>query len=427
MRHLSWLFGLSLAFGWVVGCGGDSEFTGPAGGSGKSTGGGAGDDSGGSDASGGGSGKGGSGGGAGKGGSAGSSGKGGSSGSSGSGVTLEDLPGAYADAYCKLLERCGGILYDLTTAYEDCSTLATERVRQDGLSSLEQAIDDGRVVYHPELVPACIEAVTSRVCEDLNERDIEACNLAIEGTAAEGEPCTMTEECDGSLICETKDACPGTCVERYSAGVVCASSDECADGLVCSEATAHCVQPTRDGEACGGGVEAQCEAGFFCAGDDKGKMETGTCLAFDELVLGAEGDACDPETAKLCADGLSCVITGVANEALTWECQAKGTSGSACHLGLPEACPLGEFCPIRIEDVLLGTFEAECTPLPAIGEDCAVRPLPGILPDCVAYARCGDGKCVGLRELGQSCSGDVLCYSGHCVAGACEPGHTCDE
>jgi hypothetical protein len=380
MRHLSWLIGLSSAFVLAVGCGGGNEF------------------------------------------------KGGGSGKTGTTVPLADMPEAYAGAYCALLERCGGVLFDLTMAYEDCETLTAERIRQDGFDALSSAVGDGRVEYHADLVPACIEAVEHRPCEQLNERDIAACNAAVDGTVPEGGDCTLSEECEGSLICETGDACPGTCVERYSAGIACAVDDECADGLVCSEATARCVEPTAEGEACGGGVEAQCEAGLFCSGDDKAMLKTGECIPLSSVALGGAGDACDPTMAMLCEDGLSCVLTALEAGSLVWECQAPAASGATCGVGIPEACPAGEYCPITLVEALLGVFEAECTPLPGVGEDCAERPLAGILPECVAYARCDqDGRCIGLRDLGETCSRDGLCYSGHCVGGACEPGHACDE
>jgi hypothetical protein len=400
MRHLSWLIGLSSAFASAAGCGGGSEFSGPA-----SAGGEAGESA-----------------------TGGSAGKGGSAGSSGSSVPLADMPDAYAEAYCALLERCGGVFYDLTTAYEDCVTLTAERIRQDGFSALRGAVEDGSVEYHGNLVPACLEAIRNRSCEQLNERDIAACNLAVEGTAAKGEPCTLSEECEGSLICETKDACPGTCVERYSAGVECAADDECADGLVCSDATAHCVQPTALGEACGGGVEAQCGADLICTGDDRAMLRTGECVPLSSVELAGEGDACSPTSAVLCEEGLSCVLTGVENGELIWGCQQPAASGASCGIGIPEACPAGQYCPITGAQVILGTFQAECELLPGVGEDCAERPLEGLLPECAAYARCDlNGQCLGLRDLGESCSGDELCYSGHCVGGACEPGHACDE
>jgi hypothetical protein len=357
---------------------------------------------------------------------------GGTSGSAGegsgaaSGIALDELPDAYAGALCSVLEKCGGVAYDLYTAYEDCEKLTAERLRQGGLDALAAAVEAGRVVYHPDLVPACISAIEARDCAELDQRGIDACEAAIVGTAAAGESCELNEECTGSLICELKGTCPGKCVERYTAGIPCASDDECADGLVCSQATAHCVKPAALGEACGGGVEAQCEAGYLCEGDDASKMMAGKCVSSDAVSLGNEGDSCDPSVLALCQPELSCVLTAIKSGVSSWECRALPEQGGSCGLGLPEDCSAGQYCPLVLADVAKGTFASKCVALPAAGAACADRPLGG-MPACVAYARCAsDGTCVNLRNLGESCDTDAVCYSGHCANGACEPVNACE-
>jgi len=319
MRHRHWLIGLSCV--WAVGCGGDSEFNAASSSAGQ--------------------GSGGTGATAGKG--AGGTGASGTAGSAAGGIALADLPDAYASAACALLERCAGFLYDLTTAYEDCQLLTAEGVRQNGYDALAQAVSDGRVEYHADLMPACVAAVENRDCAELNNRGIDACESAVMGTAAKGESCELNEECEGSLICETKDACPGTCVDRYTAGTPCSVDDECADGLVCSSATAHCVSPPGEGEPCGGGVEPQCQAGFICSGDKADQMMPGACYAIGNVALGNEGEACDPTNAALCKTGLSCVVTAIVNGALTWECRKPGGSAATCGVGVPEDCQRGEY------------------------------------------------------------------------------------
>jgi hypothetical protein len=137
------------------------------------------------------------------------------------------------------------------------------------------------------------------------------------------------------------------------------------------------------------------------------------------------GEPCDPSGGKLCEDELSCVLTGQAGGVLEWECRAPATSGGSCGVGLPEDCPDGEYCPLLLE-ILAGTFTAKCQPLPKAGEACATRPLDALMPRCEPYARCGaDLKCSELRDLGQSCASDAVCYSGRCADGACEPAHAC--
>ncbi len=395
MTKLSLAFGAALCI--ALGCSGSSNSLGPAptGGSGGAAG-----DSGGTAAQ----------------------SSGGSAGKPPAGISLEQAPEAYAKAYCTLIERCGGFFYDLLTAYEDCVMLTAARFRQGGLFALTDAVDDGRVEYHPELMPACLDAVETRACSSLTMREIPACEAAVTCTASEGEPCELNDECEGSLICETSAACPGECVERYSAGVACSADDDCADGLVCSSLTAHCVKPVELGQPCEGGVEAQCAGGSFCAGSDVSKMQTGTCAPLSAVKLGPAGAACDPSAGVLCENGLSCVLTGY-EDALVWECRVPSAAGATCGVGLPENCPKGQYCPV---DLAGGTFTGTCVPLPASGEACAARPLPGIMPVCAPYVRCGtDNKCIGLRDLGESCSSDALCYSGHCQGGACEPAHTC--
>lgn len=393
-----WLWGAPFVL--VVACGGESDDFGPA-------------------PTGGASGAGGS--------SGASSGSSGSAGKpSGGTIALEDTPNAYATAYCSLLERCEGIFYELITAYEDCVMVTEERLRQGGFDALSDAVDAGRIEYHGDLMQACLDAVDARACDELTTRGIPECEAALRGTAAAGESCELNEECEGSLICETNGSCPGTCVERYSAGEECAADDDCADGLVCSKATAHCVKPAQDGEACEGGFEAQCDAGLFCGGADADKMQPGKCAPLASIELGGQGAACDPGGGKLCESGLSCVLTGFDAGALIWECRTPSVAGGTCGAGLPEDCVGGQYCPLTSAEVVAGTFTAKCTPLPAAGEACAMRPLGALMPACAPYARCGgDGKCIDFRDLGESCTNDDVCYSAHCSGGACEPAHAC--
>jgi hypothetical protein len=339
-------------------------------------------------------------------------------------VPLENVPERYAEAYCGVLERCSGFFFELVFPLEDCATLAAEAARQGGFSALEAAVEDGRIEYHPDKAEACFDAIEARDCADANDRDIEACEAALSGTVPEDGDCELDEECEGSLICETNAVCPGVCVKRYGPGVACLESDECADGLVCSTATAHCVAPAGEGGACEGGTEPQCDVGLLCVGNDNSQQRPGSCRPLDSVLFQGAGESCDPTNAELCEDGLACVLTGLNEElAAAWECQPIAASGGTCRLGLPEQCPAGEYCDVTLVGAAAGQA-SECETLPAPGEPCAPRPF-GFLAACEAYARCEDGLCVALRDLGESCSSSAVCYSGYCAGGACEPPRAC--
>jgi hypothetical protein len=342
-------------------------------------------------------------------------------------IALDALPEQFAKAQCDAFERCAGLYYDIVFTLEECSTLGSRQFRDGGFSELEQAIDDGRVKYDSKAAATCIEAISERACEDFDQRDIPECEDAVTGTVPADGECEIDAECEGSRICVVSDMCPGTCEDRGSAGFPCSDDDDCADGLVCSEATALCATPKQDGETCGGNVEAQCEGGLACQGESKDEMRTGTCTPFDELTTAGPNETCDLDAGILCGPDLSCTIVELADPPI-FRCLAIPASGGTCGLGIPENCPSGEYCDLSAAEVILGTLESTCVPLPSSGEPCVDRnPFNGILAQCEAYARCdtSTGNCLALRDLGETCSSNELCYSQNCVNGGCAAQRAC--
>ena len=340
-------------------------------------------------------------------------------------VPLSDLPAELASAQCDIARRCLAPVFHIFFGQEDCETRVEEQVRQGGFGALEAAVEAGRVTYDAEAAADCLEIVATRDCAEANQRTIDACEAALGGTVAPGGDCEIDEECAGSRICEVASACPGTCVDRYGAGQACTDNDQCADGLVCSEATMRCIAPAEDGAACGGGVEPQCDGGLLCEGEDEDAGMTGTCSPLGEIEERTAGQACSPSVGNLCEEGLSCALDALAPE-LGFSCRAMPASGGPCRIGFPENCPRGEYCPLTIEELALGTFDSECAPLPGDGEPCAVRP-ENVGPVCAAYTRCDapTGTCLALRDLGETCSSDELCHSGSCDNGGCAPNRAC--
>jgi hypothetical protein len=66
-------------------------------------------------------------------------------------------------------------------------------------------------------------------------------------------------------------------------------------------------------------------------------------------------------------------------------------------------------------------LDATCAPLPKTGETCG-EPTGS----CAAGNTCdADGKCRAIGRLGDACSADGLCYSGHCKDGYCVTPDVC--
>ncbi len=345
-------------------------------------------------------------------------GGGGADGVDATSISRDDLAGEAASALCAAYANCVGPLFDVMFAGEACETrVETQLAGEFGI--LFDMVDAGRVEYHPDLAPACLQVWQDRDCADMNQRSIPECDNAIEGTVAVDGECTADWECVGFNVCKFDGECPGTCTPRGSAGTTCERDDECDDGLVCFDVTGRCVQPVAEGEACGGGVEPDCEPGLFCLGNDDNTGTPGACVTMDDGFSRAAGASCGLDTA-LCEPGLSCTVLAVVGEVLTMECADPVGSGEDCRIGFPEQCPTGEYCMVP-ENSLEGT----CEPLPGDGEPCAARFEDRL---CAPYTRCDEatGNCRAIQELGDTCSSDALCYSENCADGGCAPNSACE-
>jgi hypothetical protein len=335
---------------------------------------------------------------------------------------LQQLPPQMAEMLCGVYERCFGALFDVFLL-EDCAELAERRLVQGGFSRIQSAVETGSVDYDPSQVEGCRGAYEALECGELLNRNLEACQGVFKGTLQAGEECEIDEECVGDSVCLALDSCPGVCAPRQTAGEPCTSDDQCADGLVCSVVTELCVAPRAEGETCEGGVEAQCTPGLLCLGADEETGRVGTCRTVDGLFVALEGGDCDILQGPLCQVGLSCVLVqlSVTGNSIAGTCAAAVGSGEDCALAVPSQCPEGEYCAINAADLLTGDPGA-CTPLPLVGEACAPD-FGG--PRCEAFARCVDDTCVAMRNLGETCTSDEICYSERCVDGGCAPSGGC--
>ena len=329
------------------------------------------------------------------------------------GITVEELPAAYAETLCDVLTSCVGDLWTFFRPGEDCVKGFTVTAEEE-LSTLPTAIGTGRVKYHGDKVQKCLDDVAARGCSGLGQREPESCRAAIEGTVAAGGDCELDSECSGEQYCKVGGACPGTCSAYEQAGGKCTSNDHCASGLKCSTA-GFCVAPAQQDEACNQG-EPDCADGLICLGEDAAQKTPGTCRLIEDTLSGQAGDACSL-AGPLCAGGLACEIKTVSP--LAGECIPRVAAGAACHAAFPDECPDDQYCLLPANPLDAGT----CTDKPKAGEPCA----KGVGADaniCAPYARCDAGVCRELAHAGESCSTNATCYSDHCD-GACVTANAC--
>ncbi len=335
-------------------------------------------------------------------------------------IPIDDVAPLYADALCAAFERCSpGAPIEAFLNGEDCRKNA-EIGFDDELIRMKTAIDDGRVIYKGTLIQGCIDAIKASGCGFNDEPD--ECKAAVVGTIEDGEDCTLDSECKGdNSYCQVGSSCPGKCAPKEPAGASCKRNDDCALGLRCSDTTNKCFTPAKDGEACEAGAP-ECGPSLFCLGQDDDAQKPGTCAESSKAFAGGEGDECFIDGKPLCKGDLRCIITV---DTTAGKLIAKGgrgvACGAACNPGLPDPCPIDQFC--KIPQSTPPTFDGTCTAKPGANESCGQG--LGDANVCAADHRCDGGTCKPRQKLGGQCGTDDLCYSENCSGGACVPGGGC--
>jgi hypothetical protein len=248
----------------------------------------------------------------------------------------------------------------------------------------------------------------------------DVCDLALEGTVADGGDCTLDMECIGPLFCKVDAACPGKCTARMPSGSTCKSSDGCQDGLACDDKLKTCVVPAKKGEACDNN-NPECTLGLFCQHTEE--TLPGTCKEISEVLAGSEGDACTFDGASWCKEGLSCVLENWTQAGPEAKCKTKVGTGATCGVGIPNQCPVDEHCDA---DVTAGEWEGKCVPLPTDGEPCLT--IEG-LQQCANYHVCDatSKNCKAIERLDGTCNADDQCYSENCASGKCTATDACTQ
>ena len=367
------------------------------------------------------------GGGAGGGSTGGGSAGGADAGGSDAPFDIGEISAGIAESICEVMTRCmGSEFMDIQFSGADCVTFMAATLVDSDFAHLEDAIADGRVIFHPEGVQACVDAFAAVECAEFMDGAPPECAAVFEGTVADGEACDLDEECGWGSFCELSDGqCPGQCATQRTAGSPCSAEDECGSGLTCIE-SGQCRPPAMVGEPCGAGAASNCVMGTLCVGVayDVEPPTPGSCRAVDEIFAGAEDEACDVQALELCDAGLSCGLTAFSQDGATWACVEGSASGSPCWAGLPDPCPATETCHVPNLDA--GDVNGTCVALPGVGQPCAEMIVS--MQRCEPGLICNDADmCAALARLGEPCLGDEICFSQNCADGACAVPDPCAD
>jgi hypothetical protein len=332
---------------------------------------------------------------------------GGGNGGGGDEVALADVGGEVAKIICNVMIECYGFSSDRAS----CESEWTAQFEDQTQKLWENAVDKGTFQYDGKKMRECLDALAAGGCTAFaGDAPPAVCDEALQGTVASGGACNVDEECAGDAHCDTRSACPGTCVDYVAEGGDC-SSASCKLGLECLNNT--CVAKAKLGEACRGESSPGCAAGLTCDGDTA--TQSGTCVEEAPLTRVDEGQSCDPQNAVFCNEGLSCVVDSVGSSGPVWKCQAQVAAGAACKAGRPDPCPTTQYCAGVNPPA---TMEGTCTDKPTEGQDCGDSLIGGGI--CASGLICdSNNKCAKVQRLGGSCSSDEVCASGFCDNGSC--------
>src|SRR5262245_4811873 len=74
-------------------------------------------------------------------------------------IKLDDLPKEFADAQCKIFEKCFGPLIEIFLRGEDCRTSFERSVANSDLSELKAAVEAGDVSYDGSKAAKCLDSL----------------------------------------------------------------------------------------------------------------------------------------------------------------------------------------------------------------------------------------------------------------------------
>jgi len=255
-------------------------------------------------------------------------------------ISFPDFPDELINAQCDNGVQCGSFP-------DDASCQAASDIDPGQVQTIQNAIDDGTIIFHEDAAAACVDFQASQDCDFPGfHSDVDnPCADIFEGTVAVGGACDIDIECADQGLCNPTDpncdpntaCCPGTCEagqpinENVAIGGTCNDTSECVS-------TAYCKVPQG--------------------------ADTGTCTA----VITQDGAACDPDSFfDSCANPMICDIF-----AASPICETPQPTGAACvDSDLLPCIDSRDICEA-------GT----CAPAHEPGEPCPMG------NECIGYATC---------------------------------------
>jgi hypothetical protein len=288
-------------------------------------------------------------------------------------LTAENFSARVRDANCDLRVRCG--------QFTDRDSCVAYFPVGDG-ANLAAQIAAGKTTFDANRAEECVNDIANTPCDGTVEESRTtpaACEAAIAGTGAIGDPCFSNDECQSggcALDPTCADACcAGTCSATQAPadlGEPCATR-ECKPNLTCSN-TKMCVALYADGMPCDDFT--QCAYGLGCVGTP------GICHPLPHI-----GEACPDDQ---CAEvGAYCNTSGV--------CAPLGLTGTSCTT-LAD-CSLYYPC---------NSGALQCQPWPATGQPCTALCSDGSFCDSTTNI------CTSPLANGSTCRTDDQCSSTYC-------------
>jgi hypothetical protein len=277
---------------------------------------------------------------------------------------------------------------------------------ENGLvARINDAIAQGTIVYHPDKLAACLDAIRKECLSD----DVlpSACRDAFEGTSSVGDACRMDYVCAGGNVCAYSDSdhCDGHCAVPAKAAEPCYNGSGCADGLICPTSGGLCTLRPGEGETCSV-PGTPCKGFLVCP-----SATPQVCRKFSDVATAGVGAGCDLVKLPWCQPGLSCAyqITAPDGGAVSgMSCLDKYPSGAACKTGFVDPCQDDEYCEIS------SAFSGTCTKRRAVGATCTLHQACASGVVCYGASSNSSGVCTELKANGEKCIGGQQCWSGYC-------------